>query len=131
MSIQLRRSAFEYAKRLIRERHCVLDERADWHDHRTARTTGNRFIAERGWAAFAKWHLAEDDELPEHNKRRYKFPFGDFTAIHRCAVLAAESRAGQYKHTDVELAAAHLHGMLDELRAESGEERAKGHARAS
>jgi hypothetical protein len=32
-------------------------------------------------------------------------------------VLSAESRAGQYKHTDIELAAAHLHGMLDELMA--------------
>jgi hypothetical protein len=30
-------------------------------------------------------------------------------------VLSAESRAGQYKHLEVELAAAHLHGMLDAL----------------
>jgi hypothetical protein len=28
-------------------------------------------------------------------------------------VLAAESRAGQYKYADIENAAAHLHGMLD------------------
>ena len=116
MSIQLRKRAFEYAQRLISERRCVLDERADWHDHRPARTAEKRFIAEQGWAEFARWHLAEDDELPEHNKRRYQFPFGDFKSVHRCAVLAAESRAGQYKYIEVELAAAHLHGMLDELR---------------
>jgi hypothetical protein len=46
-------------------------------------------------------------------KSRYKFPYGDFVNVHRCAVLAAESRAGQRKYTDVELAAAHLHGMLE------------------
>jgi hypothetical protein len=28
-------------------------------------------------------------------------------------VLAAESRAGQYKYYDIENAAAHLHGMID------------------
>jgi hypothetical protein len=28
-------------------------------------------------------------------------------------VLSAESRAGQYKHTDIESAAAHLHGMIE------------------
>jgi hypothetical protein len=28
-------------------------------------------------------------------------------------VLSAESRAGQYKHYDIENAVAHLHGMLD------------------
>jgi hypothetical protein len=131
MSIHLRRSAFEYAQRLIRERHCVLDERADWHDHRPARTAENRFIAEHGWAEFGKWHLAEDDEVPEHTKGRYKFPFGDFTAVHRCAVLAAESRAGQYKHFEIELAAAHLHGMLEELRGTSGDQFVKEKRRAS
>jgi hypothetical protein len=119
MTIRLKRSAFEFAKRLIRERRCVLDQRQDWTDHRPARSAESRFIAEHGWAAFGKWHLAEDDEIAEHNKSRYKFPFGDFTAVHRCAVLAAESRAGQYKYTEVELAAAHLHGMLEELMPEA------------
>jgi hypothetical protein len=31
-------------------------------------------------------------------------------------VLTAESRAGQYKHYDIENAAAHLHGMIDAKR---------------
>jgi hypothetical protein len=30
--------------------------------------------------------------------------------------LSAEVRAAQYKHFDIESAAAHLHGMLDGLR---------------
>ena len=54
---------------------------------------------------------------------RDKFPYGDFEKVHRWGVLAAESRAGQYKsragqykHLDVEAAAAHLHGMLEGLR---------------
>ncbi len=34
----------------------------------------------------------------------------------RSIPMAAESRAGQYKHLDIERAAARLHGMLDELR---------------
>jgi hypothetical protein len=44
---------------------------------------------------------------------RYKYPYGDFAGIHRCGVLAAESRAGQRKHADIKDGAAHLHGMLD------------------
>jgi hypothetical protein len=42
--------------------------------------------------------------------------YGDFQDVHRCAVLSAESRAGQYGHHDIELAAAHLHGMLEQAR---------------
>jgi hypothetical protein len=30
-------------------------------------------------------------------------------------VLSAESRAGQYKHHDIENAVAHLHGMIDAI----------------
>jgi len=35
--------------------------------------------------------------------------------VHRCGLLAAESRAGQRRYSDIELAVAHLHGMLDAL----------------
>ena len=66
-------------------------------------------------AAFGRWHLGEDDEEAEGSRRRYKFPYGDFRNVHRCAVLRAESRGGQYKYTDIELAAAHLREMLDTL----------------
>ncbi len=35
-------------------------------------------------------------------KLRYKFPYGDFENVHRCGVISAESRAGQYKYQDIE-----------------------------
>jgi hypothetical protein len=56
-------------------------------------------------------------ELIEHKreKARYEFPYGDFDKVHRCGVLTAESRAGQYKHFDVERAAHHLHVMIDAI----------------
>ena len=55
-----------------------------------------------------------DDDKDATTKGHYKFPYGDFNDVHRCAVLSAESRAGQYDHHDIELAAAHLHGMIDQ-----------------
>src|SRR5262249_31181246 len=73
------------------------------------------FIKEHGLAEFAWWHLGEDDEEAPGSRRRYKFPYGDFERLHRCAVLAAESRAGRNKCTDIQLAAAKLNSLLDEL----------------
>ena len=66
--------------------------------------------------AYRKWYLGIDDEQDEDTKGRYKFPYGDFTNVHRCGVLAAEARAGQYKYDDIEVAVAHLHGMLNNAR---------------
>jgi hypothetical protein len=94
-----------------------VDERDDWSEHQPSTREENDFIAAQGYGAYGKWHLAIDDELRPESKGRYKFPYGDFRDVHRCAVLAAESRAGQRNYADVESAAAHLHGMLEMLRS--------------
>ena len=43
----------------------------------------------------------------------------DFRDVHRCAILSAESRAGQRGYADIKAAVAHLHGMLELLRERS------------
>ena len=114
MAVKLNRTAFEYAQSLIRDGRRVLDARDDWSEHQPSTEEENEFIEQHGWAEYARWHLGVDDEKDKVTKGSYSFPYGDFRDVHRCAVLSAESRAGQYDHKDIELAAAHLHGMLDE-----------------
>jgi hypothetical protein len=113
MSVKLHRSGFDHAKQLIEDGRIVLDERDDWSEHQPSAEEENEFIRRHGIGEFGKWHLGIDDEQDANNKGRYKFPYGDFRDVHRCAVLSAESRAGQYKYLDIETAAAHLHGMLE------------------
>jgi hypothetical protein len=113
MAVKLNRKGFEFGKNLVREGKIVRDERDAWSEDQPSAEEENEFIRVHGFEAYAKWHLGIDEEHPEDTKGRYKFPFGDFKRVHRCAVLSAESRAGQYKHNDIELAAAHLHEMID------------------
>jgi hypothetical protein len=116
MAVKLNRTSFNHAKELVSKGQVVMDDRDAWSEHQPSTRDENDFIAVHGFIEYAKWHLGIDDEQDERTKRRYKFPYGDFTKVHRCAVLSAESRAGQYKHFDIERAAAHLHGMIEELR---------------
>jgi hypothetical protein len=115
MTVKLNERAFAHARELVEAGMAVYDERDDWSEHRPTAAAENAFIEQHGFSEYAKWYLGVDDEQDEDTKARYKFPYGDFTKIHRCGVLSAESRAGQYKHTDIELAAAHLHGMLEQV----------------
>ncbi|WP_131765340.1 hypothetical protein [Candidatus Protofrankia californiensis] len=115
MAVRLSRRSYEYARRLIDNGAVVLDERDDWSEHRPSSRQENEFIAEHGFSEYQKWYLGISEEEDEDNKERYKFPYGDFHKVHRCGMLAAESRAGQYKYFDIEWAVAHLHGMLDAL----------------
>ena len=58
-------------------------------------------------------YLEEPAAENEHTQKRYKFPYGDFKKVHRCAVLSAESRGRTIQYADIENAAAHLYGMID------------------
>lgn len=113
MAVKLNQAAFRYAKELINQGEVVADERDAWSEHQPSTEKENDFIRKHGFVEYGKWHLGIDDKQGENTKRRYKFPYGDFREVHRCAILSAESRAGQYKHFEIERAAAHLHGMID------------------
>jgi hypothetical protein len=115
MGVKLNDRAFEHAKELINNRQYVYDDRDAWSEHQPSSQEENEFIEKHGWDEYALWHLGVDDETAPETKGHYKFPYGDFRRVHRCGLLAAESRAGQRKYYDIEVAVAHLHGMLDAL----------------
>jgi hypothetical protein len=117
MSAKLSPSAYRFAQELIREGRHTLDERDEWSEHQPTAAQENAFIAEHGWREYGQWHLGRDDRHREQTKGHYKFPYGDFDTIHRCGVLAAESRAAQRDYGDISSAAAHLHGMLEGVMA--------------
>ena len=116
MAVKLHNPGYNHAKALVGEGHVVLDDRDDWSEHQPTAAEENAFIEEHGYREYGRWHLAVDDAANPETKGRYKFPYGDFRDVHRCAVLSAESRAAQRKYDDVESAAAHVHGMLEALR---------------
>jgi len=99
MAVTLNRPAHEYAEKLVDKGRVVYDE--------------NEFVRVHGFAEYGRWHLGVDDGYAEDTKARYRFPYEDFQDVHRCAILSAESRAGQYEHDDIERAAVHLHGMIE------------------
>lgn len=113
MAVKLNKRAYDFARARVREGRVVRDDRDAWSEHRPSTQEENAFIASHGFDEYAKWHLGIDDEKPEGTKGRYKFPYGDFKKVHRCAILSAESRAGQFKHVDIENAAARLHELID------------------
>lgn len=114
MAVTLNETAFSHAKVLIEEGKYVFDDRDAWSEHQPTTQQENEFIRLHGYDEYARWYLGINDEHAEQTKRRYEFPYGDFEKAHRCGLISAESRAGQYKHFDIEKAAHELHRMIDE-----------------
>jgi len=113
MTVRLNKRAYKYACKLIESERCALDSENDWPTHRPAVQKENDYIKQHGIASYARWFLGFDDSEPENSKNRYKFLYGDFIRMHHCALLAAEDRAAQYYHADIEQAVAQLRAMAE------------------
>ncbi len=114
MTVKLNGPGYEYAKRLIEEDKFIDDERDAWSDHHPSTRTEKEFIEKNGIFEYSKWFLGVNDEYREESRRYYEYPSGDFENVHRCGILAAQSRAGQNKYFDVENAVADLLAMIDD-----------------
>ena len=113
MTVKLNHHAYEHAKRLIEQDKFIDDERDAWSDHHPSTQTEEEFIEKNGFSEYGKWFLGVNDEYRKDRTRHYEFPYGDFENVHRCGILAAQSRAGQQKNLDVEKAAADLIAVID------------------
>jgi hypothetical protein len=115
MAITLNKDALAHAEELVARGDVTRDARDDWSEHAPGTDDENRFIEEHGYDEYALWHLGVDRSASEGTKGRYSFPFGDFRGVHRCAVIALESRAAQNAHGSIARAA---RSLLDRIDAE-------------
>ena len=114
MTVKLHQPGLRQARSLVRDGKVVRDERDDWSEHAPSTDDENAFIDEHGWTEYGKWHLGVDDDEDRDTKERYSFPYGDFSKVHRCAVISLESRAGQYDHDEIRDDSKKLLEFIDE-----------------
>ncbi len=110
MTIELNEPALRQARSLVREGEVVRDERDAWSEAAPTADEENAFIERAGWTAYSHWHMGVDRDANPETKEAYSFPYGDFRRVHRSGVIAGESRAGQYDHTEIRDA---LKGLLE------------------
>ena len=102
-------------RRLIEARQYVLE--SDWGESQPSAAAENRFLKSHTWDEFAEWHLGLTAGGADETKARYAFVVGDFRRVHRSGLIAAQYRAAEWRHKEVELAAHDLLQLLDETAA--------------
>jgi hypothetical protein len=111
-AIGLNPAALEFAQQLIRDRCVVSDRKGAWRRDKPSTAQENEFIRLYGLQEYGKWHLGIDRRHSPRSKAHYKFPFGDFNALHRCGLLAVKARAHDYGYAEIETAA---HELLTQI----------------
>ena len=115
MSVVLNEEAYKFARDLIQDRKFVHDDWGKWGSHQPTTALKAQFFNTHCQKAYAIWHLGLDLEQREDSRARYRFLYGDFHVVHRCAVLTAEFRATQFRYEDIMRAANVLHAMIEEM----------------
>ena len=113
MTIHVNEAAVKNARSMIAAGKIDTSDSDRWSSSKPDAKAENAFIEKHGWSEYAKWHLAYDDSENDETKGRYKFPFGDFTRVHRSGVIAAEQRAASEHDRAVQKAAADLKALID------------------
>jgi hypothetical protein len=111
---RLNKDAVEQAEKLIDGG--KYDDETEWSDAAPSADDENAEIDAHGWDGFGAWHLAVDPDASEETKKRYAFPYGDFTKVNRAALIHGKQRAAQNDHDAIEKAADRLLRRLDEKR---------------
>ena len=112
-SITLNRAALLNAYELISEGRVMVDKKGAWQQDKPSAAQKNEFVRLRGFEEYGKWHLGIDGRKKIGSKAHYKFPFGDFKALHRCGLLAVKARAHEYGYADIEAAADQLLAAIE------------------
>jgi hypothetical protein len=87
-----------------------------WSDAAPSAAEENAEIERHGFDGYGMWHLAVDPEASEQTKKRYAFPYGDFSKVNRAALIRGKQRAVQNDHDEIAAAADDLLSRLDGVR---------------
>jgi hypothetical protein len=120
MSVKLNKQGVKNARALIKAGKVVHDDRDAWSEHAKAAKDETAWVEKHGWGEYSTWHLGVDTKASPETKGRYSFPFGDYSKVHRCAVISLESRAAQHDHKGIAKAAKRLLTMIDKNESKAG-----------
>ena len=110
-SYKVNRRAVTHARKLIDAGRYVGD--SDWGQVQPSADDENAYLERHTWTEYGEWHLGLTDGANDETKARHAFVMGDFTRIHRSALIACVYRAAEWRHKDVERAAYRLLQHLD------------------
>lgn len=103
--------AVRFVESLIDRRRYVLE--SEWGQSQPDAARENTYLERHSWAEYAQWHLGLTAGANDETKARHAFCVGDFSRVHRSALIACVFRASEWRHKAVELAAHDLLQRLD------------------
>ncbi len=106
MAIKVHHKAVAFATSLIQQGR--INRHGDWHSAKPSSDDTNNYLQGHTYEEYGNWFLGIDPTYDSATKERYSFPIGNFKELYKSGIIAAEQRASEYGHEDIQQAARHL-----------------------
>lgn len=106
------KDAFEYAKKQIKQGNVDCGEH-NWAENKPTPQAQDVYLSDHTYHEYGQWFLGTKKGTSEDTKEHFEFPLGNFNKVYRSGVIAAKQRAAQFKHHEIEEAAAELLDLID------------------
>lgn len=114
MAIKLNKAGYERAVEIIKNG-LEVEHNADMNAWDAIKATANeeeRYLDTHDLDEYGQWFLGVDTDADPKDRSKYLYPFGDFSVLHKSALLVAQQQAAQKNQTEIASAAQKLLGMI-------------------
>ena len=112
MAIKLNKAAYDHAIAIIKNGLEVEHDTNNWNEVKATRDEENRYLITHTLDEYGLWFLGIDTDADPNDRSKFVYPFGDFSVLHKSALLAAEKQATQDGDQEIKQAVSQLLAMI-------------------
>lgn len=112
MAIKLNKAAYDLAVSMIKNGLEVEHDANNWDEVQANLSEQVRYLRTHGLEQYGTWFLGIDTDADPKSKDKYVYPFGDFSVLHKSALLVAVKKAEQDQDEEIKKAASQLLAMI-------------------
>lgn len=112
MAIKLNNAAYDHAVSIIKKGLEVEHDTNNWTEVQATPDEQVRYLKNHGLEKYGTWFLGIDTDADPKSKDKYVYPFGDFSVLHKSALLVAVKQAEKDQDEEIKKAASQLLAMI-------------------
>ncbi|MCL5874879.1 MAG: hypothetical protein M1114_00200 [Candidatus Dependentiae bacterium] len=112
MAIKLNKAAYDHAVYIIKNGLEVEHDTNNWDEVQATPDEEIRYLNNHGLEQYGTWFLGIDTDADPKSKDKYTYPFGDFSVLHKSALLEAIKLAAKNSDEAIKTAAEQLLAMI-------------------
>lgn len=112
MSIKLHKSGYDHAVSIIKNG-LEVEHNSNWDAVKASKDEEARHLNTHTLNEYGLWFLGIDSQAPENDRSKFVFPYGDFSVLHKSALVIIAEDAREKGLKDIEHAAQELIKLID------------------